>query len=392
MLGYLARGAVALVATAAAGGAMAQQPSPAVVYWVTADTQSGGVGGLSSVMSMMGGGQPSADVQRLLQLQLVSGRAVGGAPLADHLPPAGLRLGDRLPLVAPLQGRAGGDAGQGGAATGRVLIYWGCGERARSGQPMAIDLARPGGAAAGLGAGLGGFASPPASGPGRIYAEWPNARSGAQVPASGSLIGEHRVRGDVTPEITFSLSAGQDFLPPLVLSGTSPDKAGVTPLSWRSLPGGRGYFASVVGANENGDTVIWTSSETPLLAGQVPDHLSPEEVERLIARRVVLNAEASRCAIPAEVGAGAPAAVLRVVAYGGEVDFAHPPRTAARAPEYLVKVRYASIASAMLGLSEEAGEEDADVDGEAGPAQPATGQGAGERARALFKRLGGFAS
>ncbi|MNY59973.1 hypothetical protein D3C86_1964750 [compost metagenome] len=86
------------------------------------------------------------------------------------------------------------------------------------------------------------------------------------------------------------------------------------------------------------------------------------------------------------MGAAAPAALLRVVAYGGEVGFAQPPR----APEYVVKVRYASIASAMLGLSDDAGE-DAGDDAEAGPDQPATGQGAGERARNLFKRLGGFA-
>ncbi|MNL52298.1 hypothetical protein D3C87_1754610 [compost metagenome] len=56
----------------------------------------------------------------------------------------------------------------------------------------------------------------------------------------------------------------------------------------------------------------------------------------------------------------------------------------------MVKVRHASIASAMLGLSDDAGE-DAGDDAEAGPDQPATGQGAGERARNLFKRLGGFA-
>ena len=56
----------------------------------------------------------------------------------------------------------------------------------------------------------------------------------------------------------------------------------------------------------------------------------------------------------------------------------------------MVKVRYASIASAMLGLSDNAGE-DAGDDAETASDQPATGRGAGERARNLFKRLGGFA-
>lgn len=323
MRGHLAGGALALAAMAAAGAATAQQ-QPGAVYWVTADTQTGDVGGLSGIMSMMGGGQPSADVQRLLRLQLVSGGAADGASAADHLPPAGLRAGERLPLVIIPQGRAGGDAGEGGAATERVLVYWGCGERVRAGQPMVLDLARPGGAAAGLGEGLGRFASAPAPGPGRTYAEWPNARSEGRISTGASLIGEHRVRGDVAPEIAFSLGADQDFLPPLVLSGTSPDAAGASPLSWRQVAGGRGYFASVVGANDSGDTVIWTSSETPLLAGQVLDHLAPEEIERLIARRVVMNAETTHCAVPAEVGAAAPAALLRVVAYGGEVGLERP--------------------------------------------------------------------
>lgn len=385
----LTGGVLALAAIATPTLAPAQQARPVSTYWMTADTQTGGVGGMSGAMALISGGRPSTDVQHLLQLQLASSQAPAGAPAAEHLPPAGLRLGERLPLATPRTGAPGTDDGAAGRVEGRVLVYWGCGERAGAGQPMVIDLAQPGAGAGRLATDLGSFTMPPAPASGRTYGAWPNGRTPEQPPANASLLGEHVVRGNYTPEFRFSLAPGQDFLPSLQLSGTSPNDAGVTPLSWRSVTGARGYFASVVGADDRGDTVIWTSSEVPVLAGQIPDHLGPQELERLIARKAVMGAETTRCAIPAQVGEAAPAAMLRVVAYGGEVDAGYPARPAdARAswaPESIIKVRYASIATAMMGLfddAEEADESDPD-------APPPEEPGAVDRVRGLFKRFGG---
>lgn len=149
---------------------------------------------------------------------------------------------------------------------------------------------------------------------------------------------------------------------PLQISGTAPDGGGATPLRWRSADRAGGYFVSVVGASEQGDTVIWTSSEVPVLIGQAPEHLSPDDLRRLVDRKVVPGPAATGYEIPAQVGKVAPASMLRVVAIGGEVDFVSPPRPADPKapwkPDYAVKVRYASIASAMLGLDEPADAED----------------------------------
>ena len=47
------------------------------------------------------------------------------------------------------------------------------------------------------------------------------------VPASGSLLGGHKVQGNYSPPIAFSLGAGQDFMPGLALreAGTLPSGA-----------------------------------------------------------------------------------------------------------------------------------------------------------------------
>lgn len=383
--------ALGVIATATGGMAAQQGASePVAQYWVTADTQVDSIGGLGGALSMATG--RSADARRTLKLQLVSRRIPQGAALAEHLPPAGLEAGKPLTLQTRRPDRPGNDAGRPEAPRGKVLVYWGCGESVRAGQPAVVDLARPGSAAAEFATGLGGFIAPPTPREGRTYGEWPNSRSGGGPSARGSLIGDHLVRGNYTPDIRFSLRAGQDFMPPISLSGASANAAGVTPLAWRSVSGAGGYFASVVGANDHGDTVIWSSSEIPLMAGQAPDHLSPDDLKRLIARKAVMGPETTRCAIPAQVGKAAPAALLRIIAYGGEASFSYPPRPsnlkAPWIPDYTVKVRYASTASLMLGLTDEDGdggdEEIAEV--RAGRVPPE--EGVGKRARGLLKGLG----
>ena len=188
------------------------------------------------------------------------------------------------------------------------------------------------------------------------------------------------------------MRAGDDFLPTVRLDGTAPAADGVVRVRWGAVAGARAYFLSVAGANEAGDTVIWTSSETPLIAGQIPDHLAANDLRRLVANKVLLPAATSACSVPVAVSRASPVGVLRIVAFGGDREIVSPARPAnAKSdwrPDYLVRLRYASSATAMLGMDEpqdpEADPQDSSEMGEAGPG--ALGKGAG----ALLKSLGGL--
>lgn len=353
----LARGVLVLASFAAAGtvAARATSDEPAAVYWITAETTSG-MAAMSpgQAMAMLAGRAGAPSVSRMLRLQLSSTLTPSGAPVAEHLPPAGLKAGARLPLTTPRSAGPAGDSGTSGAARGRVLLYWGCGARARPGQPKVIDLARPGTSAAVVGALNLSAEAAPGPGRGRTYGVWPDER-GERIASDGSLAGDHQLRGNYAPDIRLNLSPDQDFLPPLVLAGTGADATGAVPLRWGRLSRAQGYFVSVIGANDQGDTVVWTSSEPPLLAGQLPDHLSSADLPRLIRQKTVLGPDATACAVPAEAAGGA-GRMLRVVAFGGAIDFGRA--TTSGAPGYAVKVRYVSTASAMLGMDD--GEEDQD--------------------------------
>lgn len=373
----MARRGLGVVLALMAGSAAEarQKTAPVATYWVTADTERGGQGGLSAIGAAFGRA-PSTSARHSLRLQLSSNQGAPAAPSAEHLPPAGLRAGQRLPLVTPpVAPKASADGHAAERPKGRILLFWGCGDQARQGQPAVVDIARPT-AIPGLIQGLAALLdTPPGPGGGRTYGEWPNARAGGgQIPMDGSLVGEHLVRGNYLPEIRFRIDPGQDFLPPLELTGTSPTAKGVTPLAWREVTGARGYLAAFVGADERGDTVIWTSSEVPLMAGQPPDHLSPDSLARLVAQKVVMGPQARGCVVPAQVVKTAPAAMLRVVAYGGEATFSYPPRPAdpraAWKLEHVVKVRYASGASAMLGLDDPGQDPEGEAEGAAKSSTP----------------------
>lgn len=335
--------------------AQSDSESPVATYWATATTSSGITAGSPGAL-LSGGGS----VQRELQLQLESSRAAAGEPTAEHFPPEGLRVGPRLPLHSPRQSagtrteRAG--SVDGGGAKGRMLIYWGCGAQVRAGQPLVIDfadLARGGGGLPDVGIRT---ATGPSVGAGRTYGEWPNEKSRVRVPGAGSLVGDHLVRGNYTPDIRFSLSAGQDFMGDLRLTGVADHERGPVPLGWQALREAKAYFAYAMGSADGDDIVVWSSSETAIAPGAVPDHLAPAVIDGLVRREVLLPAKADRCEIPAAVAEAAPQAMVRVIAFGNEVNTSFPQRPddsrTPWKPEYVVKVRYASTASTILGMPE----------------------------------------
>jgi hypothetical protein len=363
-----------LVALAGGATALAQARggSGPAVYWMSADTASGmaamaaGMGqsgrpSAGAVMGQMfGGGRSSrSSYVHTLTLQLGSPRRATGAPSAEHVPPPGLQAGQVLPLLTPQAApRATGPAqpwGQMQRPQGRMLIYWGCGEHARPGQPAVIDFASM--AAGRMPPAFANMAlkpmTPPSAATSTTYGEWPNERTETRVPAGGSLVGEHVVRGNYSPEIRFALGAGQDFLAPVTLTSNSAGASGSIPLVWRPVPGARAWFGAVMGAAQNGDFIIWTSSETQA-AMMAFDYVADADIARLVQSRVLLPATADRCTVPAEVGRAAPQSMLSLIAFGGESNISQPrPATAPRTwkPEWTVKLRTKSTHMGLLGMT-----------------------------------------
>jgi hypothetical protein len=94
--------------------------------------------------AMMGGG---SSVSKTLRLDLGSARRPAGEPSAEHLPPPGLGAGQALPLLTPkaVPAKPAEESylpRDYQKPKGKMLIYWGCGERARAGQPVVLDFAQ----------------------------------------------------------------------------------------------------------------------------------------------------------------------------------------------------------------------------------------------------------
>ena len=378
-------GACTAAGAMAVGAAQGQQKSAGTTtYWMSAETASGmgamaAAGNNASMISaLMRGRGPS--FAHNLTLQLGSGQRPQGEPAADHLPPATLKAGTTLPLLTPRsQPTTTGPVEPWRnmeRPKGRMLIYWGCGEHARAGQPVVVDFAS-------LAAGKAppAFASnvfkpmnPPSPATSSTYGEWPNQRSQTRVPGDGSLVGAHVVKGNYTPEIAFTLAPGQDFLAPVTLNSNKAGPSGSVPLAWAPVSGAQAWLAATMGAAQNGDMVMWSSSETQAMA-MASDYLAPEEIRRLVTGRALLPATATSCTVPVEVASAAPQSMLSLTAFGGEANFSHPARPARAAaswrPEWAVKLRTKSTHTGLLGMSmaDMMGGRDADSSNSP-PAQP----------------------
>jgi len=352
----------ALACFAPAGAAPA--PAPAVSggqtnYFMGASTSTGmdptaGRPSPAAMMSMMaGGGLGGGGATRSLKLKLGSTRTANPAD-ASHTPPPGLKMAV-LPLLPPLRSDPGKETGGLlGETQGKVKIYWGCGEKAGPGQPLVIDLAAPAANARLLGEGLKPAWQPSVTTHAR-YVDWPNRTTRSQK-VGGSLPGEHAVAGQNLPDIRFTLSQTQDFLPPLNITGKAATAAGALRLTWAPVSGARAYYATLVGSSEGENNVImWTSSAAGPIVAMAPDYMAQDEITRQIGRKALLPASANECQIPREVAKAVPAGMLNIVAYGGEANFAQPRPAGAKPtwkPDWTAKVLYRSSAGSMLGMDD----------------------------------------
>lgn len=351
--------AVLLGATMLVGAAPPKAAPPVANYWMDVATASGmgagmmGGGGrpnMAQIMSMMNGGGGGA--QHTLNLYLAS-RNKAVAPEAQHLIPPGVQMGPSLPLIAPAAVKpvqsTPGMPTDFQRPKGRMLIYWGCGEHVGAGQPTVIDFSKlaagqmPAGYAAMMSAVTA--AHPPRPGQSAGYGEWPNNRDSRPVPSTASLIGAHKVEGNYSPPISFSLGQGQDFMPALGLREAGALPSGAIPLAWTAASQATGYALSMFGGSGGGDVVVWSSGNK---ASAFPnmDYLSPAQVKPLVAGGAVLAPTTSQCTVPAEVVKASPAGMVMMVGYGPEAWFQDKPK----APTWTVRARYKTTASVMLGM------------------------------------------
>jgi hypothetical protein len=354
---------VTLAALAASAPALAQTQNvrpPIAVYWISAETSAGmaGMGGMGAMMGRMMGA-PGGEAGKRMLLQLGSSQPAAGEPRAQHDVPAALGMGPTLPLLTPQAARAeraDRDLPEGmEKPKGRMLIYWGCGENARPGQPVIIDFAKvaQGQAPAGLTSRRVAVPASPAPGRNRTYGDWPNREDSRAVPAAGSLRGDHLVKGNYSPEIRFSVGERHDFMEPVQLAPVQPTPGGAMKVQWRAVPAATGYFATAMGANEREEVVFWSSSEVQEMGGALMDYVPPAEVARLVREKVVMSPQISECTVPAEVIKAAQVPFFNFIAYGDELNLVHPPRPSdpkqTWEQQWAVKVRLKSTASALLG-------------------------------------------
>lgn len=374
-----ARSTIALLVALLSGmpaGAHAQQQvvrPPVAQYWMDVATHSMAgmpeMPGMGSMMpGFMGGGAAGnawgntrgMSPGRWLDLALQVRTKPAGVDALHAIPP-GMRMGPNLPLVplkpsapAPREREPGDyERETPERPSGRILIYWGCSETVRPGQPRVIDLATAGPAE--FGRALGGRHAPergPRIAPGTSL--WPNETHRNPVPRDASLNGEHVVSGDGVPaSLKFAIGQQQDFMPPIDLA-TSGSPADSIALQWPVNPAARAHYLHAMGSVGK-DMVLWSSAEVPDTGMGLFDYLSNATIDRWLADRLLLRAAETRCAIPKGIFAGnsESGGMLRMITFGNELNLVHPPRPSdPKLPwdqEWTARVRVKATTMAMLG-------------------------------------------
>lgn len=297
--------------------------------------------------------------ERVIDLALLNPRRPGvEAALAI---PATMGMGEQLPLVPPSPsfrepGESSGPADV-PEVKGRILVYWGCGEKVRPGQPRVINLAsNPAQWAPVL---SGQHAPERAARVGAQHALYPNEKNTVNPQASTSLQGEHQVLGDGVPaSMRFSLGERQDLMTAIRLQSQGALTDSIQ-LSWLPIPRAHAYHLHAMGMAGQ-DMVLWSSAENGDAGLGLFDYLTESTSARWVKDKVLLSPETTQCAVPQGIfaagqgGDGGGGAMLRMIAYGPESYFSHPakPANAPKGwqPEWTVRVRTKSQTTAMLGM------------------------------------------
>jgi hypothetical protein len=185
---------------------------------------------------------------------------------------------------------------------------------------------------------------------------WPNLVDKRRLPDGASLIGAHAFTGEGVPEsFKFNVPAAQDIMPPIALKQAQVDR--VTQLTWQALPTARAYFIAAMGGDGDAggaEMTIWTSSELPDSGFGLLDYQTNKSVDQWVKEKVLLQPTTTRCDVPKGIFEEGAGSMLRMIAYGSELNMAFPPRPTdpkiAWEPDWSLKVRVKSVAMSMLGM------------------------------------------
>ena len=362
--------AVLTVALAVGPSSAQKTTGPKARYEMDVRTTSGmGMGAMmgGGLGALMGGGGDNQTLDLRLESTIV-------APVqpekGDHFFLAAAKMGKSVPLLGDAPGKGArpvdreyGKDGPMEKPKGRILIFWGCNEKAPKGQPFIIDFSKMPTAK------MPPMAMPPAA-MGKYAAAanprdanaawWPNEKGGKQPKSGSSIIGEHRVTSNFTPEIKFGLA--NNYMAALNVDAS--DAGAAIQLGWNSVPTATGYAAWAMGGMEGagpnsgggGDMVMWTSANNRDFSDSM-GWLSPAEVQKQIGLKNVMPPSQTSCAIPAEAQTAAGGMMFGSMnAFGPEENFAFPPKPADPKAvwniEWTAKARFQSFASFMTGMGE----------------------------------------
>jgi len=343
-----------------------KEKKPAVTrYWMSIATEKTSIPGMPEGMSGMGGMFGAGGSGKRLLLQVNSPRALPAEPKATHDIPPGQNMGETLPLLIPERERSEpsepGVAGKMEKPKMRMLIYWGCGDTIRKGQPRVLDTEKM--SLMDFGKAMAGRSvtrqAPPSPRSGWIYADWPNRDDSTSVPKDSSLVGGHFVHGSYLPDIRFTIGEGHDFMAPVEFTSVTGGPADAVRFQWRGIPTATGYYSLAMGHDQNSGTmIIWSSSELPEPGYALMDYLPDEEVRRLIKDKVVMPPSVNQCTIPKGVFKDAEGAMLQFIAYGDELNIVYPPRDPARPKDPIWTVKARRKSTGMLPLMAMEGREE----------------------------------
>jgi len=364
----------------AASNALAQVQvvkPPVAQYWMDVATISmagmddmpdmGALGGMLGGMTGMGqsafGATRGMMPGRWLDIAVRTQLKPAGTQAQQNIPPA-QNMGDSLTLL-PVKSEPKPQkrpTGQPGSVDevppqpkGRILLYWGCSETVRPGQPRVLDFAKSGPQEYGkfmMGRAVRDNGAKAVPG----HSIWPNETHRQKVPPDASLQGQHAVLGEGLPaSLQFAIGQAQDFMPKMGLS-SSGGGAAAAQVRWQAIPTAQAYFLNAMSGSDQDnqmELVIWSSSDVPEPGWGLMDYASNANVDKWLKEKVLLPATQSQCAVPAGIFAKSEGVMIRGIAYGRELNLAHPPRPEdkriAWEPEWAAKIRVKSMAMAMLG-------------------------------------------
>lgn len=235
---------------------------------------------------------------------------------------------------------------------GKLVMYWGCSKTVRPGQPKVVDLST-----ATVGDLAKFFESRRATQRGAHAAAgrpiWPSRQDKRALGERASIVGEHAFVAKGVPEsFKFQIPAPQDIMPPMRVQQSDAGRS--VAFEWPAVPHARAYFLGTIAALPDGKEgmVIWTSSELPDGGFGLFDYQTNVAVDKWLKDKVLLPPSTTRCAVPKE--AAGEGAMLRAIAYGSELDLAHPPRPKdpkiAWEPDWRVKIRVKSMTTTIMGM------------------------------------------